>query len=180
MTWYVDDTKVSHVKKEVVTKVLNETGNFFGDLKITQGKRHNLLGMDIIINNDKTISIDMSKYLEEIWDEYKYDLKSIETTPVKIDLFEIDPDSPLLVDYNADIFHSTTAKLLWVSKCGRPDLELKVSFLCTRVKASTVEDKTKVERLLSFVKGTIKDMRRISIKHIGELVSMVYAITGIH
>ena len=52
------------------------------------------------------------------------------------------------------------AKLLYVSKRVRVDIDLAVSFLCTRVSKITEEDWSKLRRLLNYLSGTI-DMPRI-------------------
>jgi hypothetical protein len=51
-------------------------------------------------------------------------------------------------------FHSVVAKLLYLGKRGRPDILLPVQFLCTRVKAPSVDDEKKLERVLGYLKLT--------------------------
>jgi len=46
------------------------------------------------------------------------------------------------------------AKLLYLGKRGRPDILLPVQSLCTRVKAPTVEDEKKLERVLGYLQLT--------------------------
>ena len=53
-----------------------------------------------------------------------------------------------------DSFHSIVTKLLCVSKRARPDIQLVVSFLCTRVLCSTEGDLSKLVHLQQFLKGT--------------------------
>ncbi len=52
------------------------------------------------------------------------------------------------------MFHTETAKLLFLAKRVRPDILTVVSFLCTRVTRATVEDRKKLARLLGYLKGT--------------------------
>ena len=59
-----------------------------------------------------------------------------------------------------EIFHHIVAKLLYVSKRARVDIDLTVSFLCTRVSKSTEEDWVKLKRLLHYLYGTL-DMEMI-------------------
>ena len=49
------------------------------------------------------------------------------------------------------------AKLLWVEKWWRPDIDPSVSFLCTRVTKSTKEDTAKLRQVLQYLKHTIDD-----------------------
>ena len=112
--------------------------------------------MDITLPGDKNVS--MKRYIEEAIDEYQNDVTRIATTPAKKNLFYIDPESPRLDTEQADHFHSIVAKLLYVSKRARPDIQLAVSFLCTRVSCSTTSDVDKLIRLLCFLKGTADDV----------------------
>ena len=54
-----------------------------------------------------------------------------------------------------EIFHHIVAKLLYVSKRARVDIDLVVSFLCTRVSRSTKEDWGKHRKLLNYLWDTI-------------------------
>jgi hypothetical protein len=53
------------------------------------------------------------------------------------------------------MFLSVVAKLLYVAIRGHTDILLAVSFLCTRVSKSTVEDQAKLKRLLEYIKATL-------------------------
>jgi hypothetical protein len=52
-------------------------------------------------------------------------------------------------------FHSTVAKLLYLSKQARPDILMVVTYLCTRVQNATVEDEKKLVRVIRYLAGTI-------------------------
>ena len=47
IAWYVDDTKISHVDPEVVTSVMSAIEQRFDKMKVTRGKEHTFLGMNI-------------------------------------------------------------------------------------------------------------------------------------
>ena len=66
-------------------------------------------------------------------------------------------DSKELDEARSEIFHSVTAKLLFVMKRARPDIETAVSYLMTRVSKSNEKDWEKLRRCLGFIKGNIKD-----------------------
>ena len=51
----------------------------------------------------------------------------------KHNLFEIDEGAKRLSERSSNIFHHIVAKLLFVSKRARPDIDLTISFLCSRV-----------------------------------------------
>ena len=67
--------------------------------------------------------------------------------------------SPRLYKQEADVPHSMFAKLPWVGKRVRPDIEPALSFLCNRVAKNTVEVKAKLKRVLQLLKKTINDKR---------------------
>ena len=69
-------------------------------------------------------------------------IKKYVNTPANRDLFNKDEDrlSKLLDDKKAESFHHVVSKLLYVSKRARLDINLGISYLCTRVSCSTEND----------------------------------------
>ena len=65
ITWYVDNKKVSHVDKEVNTKVIETISEHFGNLTLSRGKKHKFLGMDIEFLVDGKLSLFVKDYIEE-------------------------------------------------------------------------------------------------------------------
>ena len=53
IAWYVDDNKISHVDPKVVTSVLEAVKEHFGELVISRGNEHDLLGMKITLDKKK-------------------------------------------------------------------------------------------------------------------------------
>ena len=80
-------------------------------------------------------------------------------TPAKSELFpvKLDTSDPLLTTSAREYFHSTTAKLLYLSKRARPDISTPVAFLTKRVTKPQVEDMKKLERTIQYIRGT-KDL----------------------
>ena len=56
--------------------------------------------------------------------------------------------STIMEQKDAEILHSVVAKLLWVSKGERPDIETYILFLCIRVTKSINEYRSKFSRVL--------------------------------
>jgi hypothetical protein len=57
----------------------------------------------------------------------------------------------------SDIFHSITAKILFfLCKRGRPDVQVPIAFLCTRVQAPDVDDYKKLRRVVNYLRETKK------------------------
>ena len=54
-------------------------------------------------------------------------------------------------------------------KRGRPDLEVPVTYLCSRVSKSDEDDWKKLRRVLAFVQCTIDDIRIIGAKSLSDI-----------
>jgi hypothetical protein len=53
------------------------------------------------------------------------------------------------------MFHHNVAKLPFLCKRARPDIQTAVSFLCTRVKSPDVDDYKKLRRVMQYLRHTI-------------------------
>ena len=97
----------------------------------------------------------MKNYLEEAIQAFGEDVLVGAVIPTNRNLFVVTKDlSPLETD-KAEIFHHVVAKLLYVAKRARVDLQLVIAFLCTRVSKSTQEDWEKLRRTLKYIHKTI-------------------------
>ena len=79
----------------------------------------------------------------------------------------------------AEKFHSIVAKLLYIEKRARPDLETAVAFLCTRVSEPDIDDWKKLKRLLAYLHHTAEDVRVIgcdSLKNVFTWMDAAYAV----
>jgi len=55
IAWYVDDKKISHVDKDVVTQVIQDLEKKYGKMSVTRGCKHKFLGMNLHFKNDRTV-----------------------------------------------------------------------------------------------------------------------------
>jgi len=149
---------------DVVTNVIDILKGLFGELTVTRGKKHNFLGMDLTFCQDKTIKIEMKKMLNETLDMIDDDLCVKVSSPETKRLFDVREKAEPLNDEKSELFHSIVAKLLYLCKRSRPDVEPVVAFICTRVSKSDVEGLKTLIRVLSFFKQTIDDPRIIGAK----------------
>jgi hypothetical protein len=102
------------------------------------------------------------------------------TTPATKSLFEIDETSGTLTNNDSEIFHSVVAKLLYVSKRGRLDIQLPIAFLCTRVSCSTEKDWLKLKRVLEYLKGTLDEFLTLGADDIRKMKTWVDASYAVH
>ena len=150
-------------------------------MTVTRGFRHTFVGVDIEFTKEGTVKLSMDDYINECIKIYQGEIKNSAATPGKGTLFDEDEGEHIvMLDENeAEKFHHTTAKLLYASKRVRIDIDLAVSFLCTRVAEPTVGDKIKLLRVLSYLSGT-KKMKRImgvnGLEYIQTWINASYAI----
>ena len=180
MAWYVDDNKISHVDNDTITAIVDEIEGKFGKLARTVGSKHTFLGMDIEFLPDKTVAIGTPQHIDEAIEDFGEQLNTDVTNPAKAKLFHIYTQATLLDKEKAELFHSVTAKLLWVSKRSRPDIETAISFLSTRVRSPTTEDWGKLKRVLSFLQKTKEDRRIFGTNGFSELSTYVDAAYAVH
>jgi hypothetical protein len=130
IAWYVDDNKVSHMEPAVVTKIIEQVEEHFGKMTVTRGKKHCFLGMNIILRDDKKIVIEMKDQIMDAIESFGEKIEGTVTSPSARHLMTINNDAKQLSDKKKEIFHSVTAKLLYLEKRARPDIEPTVAYLC--------------------------------------------------
>ena len=79
----------------------------------------------------------MKDYIEESIDLFEEKLSAALSSPSKRGMQNIGESSTRLEKKDADILHSIVAKIIWVEKSLRPDIEPYISFLCNRVTKRT-------------------------------------------
>ena len=82
----------------------------------------------------------MNGYITECIETFGKIFNGGATNPAKRNLFDVDEKSKRLSERKAILFHHIVAKLLFVSKRARPNIDLIISFLCSRIDKSTEED----------------------------------------
>ena len=80
------------------------------------------------------------------------------TFPCSQHLWDVNYKAELLDDVKADLFQSLTAKLLYITKIIRSDIEPAVEFFTTRVAKSNVENWKKLIRCISYLNHTVDDV----------------------
>jgi hypothetical protein len=101
-------------------------------------------------------------------------------TPAAHCLFEGNDDAEKLNPNDSDIYHHTTAKLLYLSKRARPDLQSAVAFLCTRVKQPDVDDWKKLGRCIPYLRGSKDIVLTLEADGTGAIQWWVDALFAVH
>jgi hypothetical protein len=160
--------------------VIEQIEQKFGKMTVTRGKEHVFLGMDIKFHTNGTADIKMKDYIKEAIDEFGEDITRSAATPAKRDLFDIDENSGELTKVEGETFHSIVAKLLYVSKRCRLDIQLAIAFLCTRVSCSTEKDWLKLKRVLEYLRGTLDEFLTLGTEDITLMQTWVDASYAVH
>ena len=120
----------------------------------------------------------MDEFVKGILKDFGFD-HGTSNSPSDINLFSVDNKSAMLTPSEKTFFHSSVAKLLYLSKRIRSDLLLTVSFLSTRVKEPTKDDYGKLLRCVRYLRATSELQLTLSScepEHIYAYIDSSYAI----
>ena len=103
-------------------------------MTITQVKVHKYLRITIYYSSPGKLIFSMIDYIGKMLDNIPEYMKGESATPTSHHLFYIAEDATKLYQDDEDLFHNFVAQLLYISKRAFIDIQLAVSFLCTRVR----------------------------------------------
>ena len=86
------------------------------------------------------VHISMESYVKKIIEDFPEKITKVAKTCASDHLFIVNPDGVKLDKKRADLFHRYVAKILFISKRGRPDIQTAVDFLTTRVQLPDEDD----------------------------------------
>ena len=156
--WHVDDIKMSHVSQGVLESIMKQIEARFGreaPLTVTRGPVHEYLGMTIDFSRPGTVQFHMKAFIDDLIAETPSELlKGMAVSPAGQHLFNVNENCPKLSKEQAELFHHLTAKLLYLSKRTRPDIQTAIAFLTTRVSSPDHDDYKKLGRCLKYVAET--------------------------
>ena len=157
--FHVDDLKISHKEQAILEDFLKDLRDEFGqEDKLTENKGlvHEYLGIMTDYSIPRKVVFTMFDYLEDVIVEASEDLQHSRLyNPGNDSLMKVDEDSPRLRTKDADLFHRHVARLLFASKRTRPNIQVCVAFLCTRVKAPTEKGYKKLGKVIGYLKKTV-------------------------
>ena len=97
----------------------------------------------------------MKEYVKEAIDKFPEEVNTEAKTPAGPNLFETREETPQLQTDKAQMFHRIVAKLFFVCKRGRSDIQVAIAFLSTRTSKSDEDDWRKLRRLMRYLASTI-------------------------
>ena len=126
---------------------------YFPGPVIERGKFLNFLGMELEFLKDGKVNLGLVQYIKGMIEELEESLIPFNENldrkcphPAAKWLLTTNTDVKALDEPRSDIYRKFVAKLIWVMKRGRPDVEPTISFLCTRVKGPDKDDWHKFKR----------------------------------
>lgn len=155
--WHVDDFLISHKDQRANEELANWFNTKYGQrtpVTIRQGKEHDYLGMRVSFATPGKVQITMYDYINQLIDEAPSEFSGTAPTPAARHLFDTDEGAPKLNEEQAAKFHHLVAKALFLAKRARPDIQLPVAFLCTRVQGSDIHDWKKLGRVIRYLRGS--------------------------
>jgi hypothetical protein len=159
IVWHVDDLKISHedsaVTESIVALLQEKYGSEDAPVTVTYGKVHDYLGMTLDYSEAGKVIINMTQYVKNLLENVPDDMRAgISVTPAAGHLYEVNKNAEPLDKSMSENFHTLTAKLLFLSKRARPDLQQAIGFLTTRVKKPDIDDWKKLKRVIQYLRGT--------------------------
>ena len=177
---YVDDIFAIGDRQEDLDIFQGELEEIFGKMAVTDGSKHQYLGVLFDFSIQGKVKITMEKFLTEIIEDNL--VTSVAETPAAENLLNTSKSSPLLSHEESEKFHRTVCQLLYAAIRARPDIALPVIFLTSRVTKATLDDAHKLRRVLRYVSGTRDLGITLGADETGELRIITYADAsfGVH
>ena len=104
------------------------------------GQSIRIPGMTLDYTTTGKVKISMYEYIEKLLTELPSDMNGSGKTPTVGHLFNVNNDAMKLLKPTAQLFYNLVAKLLYLSRYTRQDIQMAVASLCTRVKAPDEDD----------------------------------------
>jgi hypothetical protein len=108
------------------------------------------------------------------------DMNGTSPTPASDNMFEVNENLTTLNEKGSNFFHRTTARLLFAAKRARPDLQVAVAYLCTRVKCPNQSGYCKLTRVIKYLRLTISIPLVLGWDGTGQLTWSVDASFAVH
>jgi hypothetical protein len=174
---FVDDIMATCKNEDAIMNLHSELYKRYGAVTYDRGNVQSYLGQTFDVTASGKCDVTMAGYVSDLLDDQK--VTGHATTPASEDLF--DPgEGELLPPVERKNFHSTLAKLLYLSKRVRPDLLTAVTYLTTRTVGPTANDQMKLGRVLRYLNASKELGIAFSSDGVFSVVAYVDASYGVH
>ena len=186
IVFHVDDFKSSHIDKKANDEFEKWLQRKYGGYKAVtahRGKKFDYLGMVLDYSEKGKVRIDMTSYVKNMLECFpvKFSKMDKAQTPANENLFnQGQKQRKKLNKQQAEIFHTTVAKGLFLAKRARPDIQTTIAYLCTRVKEPDEGDWEKLIRLLRYLNGTEEAKLILSAENLSVIKWYVDAAFAVH
>ena len=141
----------SHKDEKVNDEFYLQMNHKYGELKevtVHRGNTHDFLEMTFEFV-DEQVCIKMDEHVSGMINQVPggIEKEAISKTPAGQDLFSRDENSPKLSGETKEAFHSNVAKGIFIAKRGRPDIQIAIAVLSTRVCDPSEEDLEKLRQV---------------------------------
>ena len=158
---YVDDLKMTCVDKAAVIEFEKILLNTYGQFRTCTDRIVAYLGCMWDYTEPGFVKVSQAGMIQDLVtarEDYHTDrgltLTGKPNSPAAPHLFDRTVDCDLLSDAQAKVFHTHTATAIYLCTHSRHDIVLTVGELCKRVKAATIEDDKKLDRLICYLRET--------------------------
>ena len=155
--FHVDDVMSSHIDPKINDDFeawLQANYGQHGPVVTHRGNKHDYLGMIFVFGDGKVV-IDMIDYVNNMLAEFPMEFKEtdVEKTPAGENLLKAGIGKKLDVK-DAEVFHTTVARALYVCKRARLDIQPTIAILCSRVRGPNTADWNKLVRMMKYLNAT--------------------------
>jgi hypothetical protein len=98
---------------------------------VTRGDVRDYLGITLDYSVPGKVTIRMDDYIRDLLEEAPNDMSGTAATPAVDHLFTVSKDSVYQDDAKLELSHHTMAKVLFLCKRVRPDIQTAMAFLTT-------------------------------------------------
>ena len=149
---YVDDLLITSTDKDTLSEVASRLKDKYGGITTKEGRVHDYLGIRWDFSTSKQVTLSMDGYVRELLTKFSHNKQF--KTPAGHNLYDTDEHSAALGRDKREAFHSCVMTLHYLAKRVRPDILAAVSYCATRVLSPTLEDQSKLERILGYLSST--------------------------
>lgn len=115
---------------------------------------HEYLDMTLDFTKPGKVAVYMTEYILRMVEEVPEEFGGVANSPAANHLFDINDACETLDEGRAARFHHMVAKSFLVCKRARPDIQMTVGFLSTRVRTPNESNWRKLKCLVQYLRGT--------------------------